>query len=211
MTSGSVIEPGLGVAGADRHQITRRRRRCAAAVASDRCSARQLAGAGQVRLAVLHAAIVEQPVTRWRASPRRAPARAAGLAATSGRGVRRRCATRRVRAARRGPRRRRAARARRPSRRPASAGRAGRSWSSRGQAPAANGRSRPSQSTNVPAFSTAAATGKTTSATSVTAEWRSSRRDQERHPRRAPRAAAAGSGRSAGSTPPTTSPSMRPS
>ncbi len=38
-----------------------------------------------------------------------------------------------------------------------------------------NGRRRPSQSTNVPDFSTAAATGSTTSARSVTAEVRSSR------------------------------------
>ena len=68
---------------------------------------------------------------------------------------------------------------------------------------------RPSQSTNVPAFSATAATGSTTSARSVTALARSSRLTTNGGRSSAP-SAAAGSGRSSGSTPPTTSASSSP-
>ena len=71
-------------------------------------------------------------------------------------------------------------------------------------APRRTGRRRPSQSTNVPDFSTAAATGSTTSARSVTATGRSSRLTTNRAASSAA-SAAVGSGRSCGSTPPTSS------
>ena len=69
---------------------------------------------------------------------------------------------------------------------------------------ASNGRIRPSQSTNAPDFSTTGATGKTTSASSVTALSRSSRLTTNGAASIAANAAA-GSGRSAGSTPPISS------
>src|SRR5262249_14879700 len=68
---------------------------------------------------------------------------------------------------------------------------------------------RPSQFTNLPAFSAAAATGSTTSARSVTALGRSSRLTRNRVASRAA-SAAAGSGRSLGSTPAMTSAPMSP-
>ena len=67
-----------------------------------------------------------------------------------------------------------------------------------------NGRIRPSQLTNAPPFSTTGATGKTTSARSVTALSRSSRLSTNGAASIAARAAS-GSGRSASSTPPTSS------
>ena len=64
-----------------------------------------------------------------------------------------------------------------------------------------NGRRRPSQLTNVPAFSVTGATGNTTSARSVTALWRNSRLTTNGAASTAA-SAAAGSGRSSSSTPP---------
>ena len=69
---------------------------------------------------------------------------------------------------------------------------------------ASKGRIRPSQSRNAPDFSTTGATGKTTSASSVTALSRSSRLTTNGAASMAANAAA-GSGRSAGSTPPISS------
>ena len=73
-----------------------------------------------------------------------------------------------------------------------------------------NGRIRPSQLTNEPAFSTTGATGNTTSARSVTALSRSSRLTTNGAASTAARAAS-GSGRSASSTPPISSAPSSPS
>ncbi len=96
----------------------------------------------------------------------------------------------------------RAARGVRPGRRPACAARARRSararrviWS--GLSAASNRRARPSQLRKVPAFSATAATGRTTSACSVTSLGRSSSDDQEAHLVQRASRARAGSGRSA--------------
>src|SRR5690606_8447816 len=72
-----------------------------------------------------------------------------------------------------------------------------------------NGRSRPSQLRNVPAFSAVGAIGSTTSARSVTADGRISKLTTKPTVSSAARAAW-GSGRSSGSTPPTTSASSSP-
>ncbi len=74
-------------------------------------------------------------------------------------------------------------------------------WS--GLSAASNGRTRPSQLMNAPAFSATAATGRTTSAWSVTSLGRSSR-ETTKASCRAVRARA-GSGRSVTSTPATSS------
>ena len=164
-------------------------------------------GAGQVGLAVLQPARVEQQSARWPAPPGRRP----GWQVPGG--PRRRA---RRRARRRPSRPARRARPGRPRRR---AGRGRTSIASARtcehprrravalvpRSTASNGRGRPSQLRNVPAFSTTAATGSTTSARSVTATGPQLQADHEAEPRRSAPSAAVGSGRSCGSTPPTSS------
>ena len=75
---------------------------------------------------------------------------------------------------------------------------------------ASKGRLRPCQSVNEPAFSVTGATGKTTSASAVTADSRNSRLMTNPAASMAARAAS-GSARSAGSTPPISSVSISPS
>ena len=170
--------PGVG---GDRHRRRRRRRRAGRAVAARDPGDRRPGGRRQVRLAVdqrgrRRSAAARSPARPGagraeRAAPaavrRRLPARSPSQrpSSRSSRPHLGRCGTR---AAGPAPRRCRPAPGRRSSRPVTSS-------------TVSNGRRRPSQLTNVPAFSATGATGRTTSARSVTALSADLEADQERH------------------------------